>query len=295
MDNKNLSSKKDVKDMLKRRGLNFKKGLGQNFLTDENVLLDIINAADIKESECVMEIGPGAGVLTRVLAQKASKVVTVELDREIIPLLEENTADFDNVTIINEDILKSDLLKLSKNHFKGRPFKVIANLPYYITTPIIMKLINSSAPVLDIVIMIQKEVAQRLCAEPGTKEYGAITLSVRYYADVEIVRDVPPEAFVPEPKVWSSVLKIKLLEAPRIALSNEKYMFDLIKASFSKRRKTFLNAIEGQSALGITKEQAKQALYEMGFSDNLRGETLSLVQFAQISEFFLGKIREKSR
>ena len=291
----NLHSKKDVRQMLRTRDLHFKKSLGQNFLTDEEVLSDIVNAADITEEDFVLEIGPGLGVLTYELAKRAARVVAVELDRDIIELLSENIADCDNVEIINKDILKVDLEELSREYFDGKPFKVIANLPYYITTPIVMKLLEYGIKIEHIVIMIQKEVAERLTALPGTKDFGAISLSVSYYADAEIVRIVPPEAFVPAPKVFSAVLKLSVLDEPRVKVEDEKYLFRLIKASFSKRRKTFLNSISGENGLDITKDEAKEVLLKLGFSDNLRGETLSLVQFAQISEEFAKKIHEKKR
>jgi len=291
----NLYSKNNVKEMLRSRDLHFKKSLGQNFLTDESVLSDIVDAAQITKNDYVLEIGPGPGVLTRQLAKNAARVVAVELDREIIELLCENISDYKNVEIINNDILKIDLEELSREHFDSKPFKVIANLPYYITTPIVMKLLESKADIESIVIMIQKEVADRLTAKPGTKDFGAISLSVNYYADAKIVRLVPPEAFVPAPKVFSAVLKLSVLKEPRVSVRDEAFLFKLIKASFSKRRKTFLNAISGESGISVTKEEAKQALFELGFSDNLRGETLSLVEFAQISDFFLKKICEKNR
>lgn len=290
-----LHSKKDVKQMLRSRDLHFKKSLGQNFLTDEGVLCDIVDASNITKEDYVLEIGPGPGVLTRELAKNAARVVAVELDRDILELLSDNISDYNNVTIINKDILKVDLEELSKEYFDSRPFKVIANLPYYITTPIVMKLLESKAEIESIVIMIQKEVAERLTAKPGTKDFGAISLAVNYYADAEIVRLVPPEAFVPAPKVFSAVLKLSVLDRPRVDVSDSEYLFKLIKAAFSKRRKTFLNAISGENGIKLTKEEAKEALNSLGFGDNLRGETLSLVEFAQISEIFLDKIREKIR
>lgn len=288
---RNLHSKKDVKNMLKDSGLHFKKSLGQNFLTDESVLDDIISASDITENDYVLEIGPGPGVLTRQLAKYAKHVVAVELDSDIISLLSDNTKEYDNITIINKDILKVDLKELSETYFEGKPFKVIANLPYYITTPIVMMLLETTVKIENIVIMIQKEVAERLVANPGTKDFGAISLSVNYYADSEIVRIVPPEAFVPAPKVFSAVLKLNVLDKPRVTVKDEKYLFKLIKVVFSKRRKTFLNSISGENGLQITKEEAKIILDKMGFSDNLRGETLSLVEFAQIADSFLDEIR----
>lgn len=289
MDNNKLYSKKDVRNMLRAENLHFKKSLGQNFLTDENILMEISEAASLTNDDYVLEIGPGPGVLTRVLAQQAKKVVAVELDTDIISLLEKNLSDFSNVEIINKDILKIDLNEIFETRFDKKPFKVIANLPYYITTPIIMKLLESALPIKDIVVMVQKEVAQRLCAEPGKKEYGAISLSVSYRAETSIVCMVPPDAFVPEPKVWSSVLKLSMRKQPPVSVNDENYMFSLIKAAFSQRRKTFVNAVSSPGGLGIPKEELKSALSEMGFGDNLRGETLSLVQFAQISDYLQKK------
>ncbi|MBE7039498.1 MAG: 16S rRNA (adenine(1518)-N(6)/adenine(1519)-N(6))-dimethyltransferase RsmA [Ruminococcaceae bacterium] len=291
----NLYSKNNVKEMLRSRDLHFKKSLGQNFLTDESVLSDIVDAAEITKDDYVLEIGPGPGVLTRQLAKNAGRVVAVELDRDILGLLMENISEYDNVEIINKDILKVDLEELSREYFDSKPFKVIANLPYYITTPIVMKLLESKTEIESIVIMIQKEVADRLTAAPGTKDFGAISLSVNYYADAKIVRLVPPEAFVPAPKVFSAVLKLSVLKKPRVNVRDEAFLFKLIKASFSKRRKTFLNAISGESGISVTKEEAKQMLEELGFSNNLRGETLSLVEFAQISDFLHEKLCEKTR
>ena len=291
----NLYSKNNVKEMLRSRDLHFKKSLGQNFLTDESVLSDIVDAAEITKDDYVLEIGSGPGVLTRQLAKNAGRVVAVELDRDILGLLMENISEYDNVEIINKDILKVDLEELSREYFDSKPFKVIANLPYYITTPIVMKLLESKTEIESIVIMIQKEVADRLTAAPGTKDFGAISLSVNYYADAKIVRLVPPEAFVPAPKVFSAVLKLSVLKKPRVNVRDEAFLFKLIKASFSKRRKTFLNAISGESGISVTKEEAKQMLEELGFSNNLRGETLSLVEFAQISDFLHEKLCEKTR
>ncbi|MBR2500713.1 MAG: 16S rRNA (adenine(1518)-N(6)/adenine(1519)-N(6))-dimethyltransferase RsmA [Clostridia bacterium] len=286
---KNFHSKKDVKNTMHSEGLHFKKSLGQNFLTDESVLADIVNASAVESDDYVLEIGPGMGVLTCELAKRAKRVVTVELDRDILPLLSKNTEAFDNITIINKDILKVDLKELRDTYFEGKSFKVIANLPYYITTPIVMKLLETDISIETIVIMIQKEVAERLTANPGTKEFGAISLSVNYYADSEIVRLVPPEAFVPAPKVFSAVLKLSVLKKPRVDTSDEKYLFKLIKTAFSKRRKTFLNSISGENGLNITKSEASEILLKLGFNENMRAETLSLEQFVQISEAFSKK------
>lgn len=280
----NNHSSRQVRQSMNRHGLHFQKSLGQNFLTDETILEQIVSAADLDEETCVLEIGPGAGALTQKLAERAHKVIAVEIDSGLIPLLKENTANFENITIMNRDILKVDLKQLIAEECGGKRVKVVANLPYYITTPIIMKLLEE-APGLDgIVIMIQKEVAERLTAKAGTKEYGAITLAVCYYAEPSLVCPVPPEAFVPAPKVWSAVLKLDILEQPPVFVRDEKKFFALVKAAFGQRRKTFLNSVSNASHLGIGKEQVKQVLSRLELSENIRGEALDFAQFAQIAE-----------
>ncbi len=276
-----------VRKAMQQHGLRFQKSLGQNFLTDTSILEKIISAAELDSDCCVLEIGPGAGALTCELAKKASKVAAVEIDTKLIPLLSENTAEFDNVTIINADILKLDLKRLFLEEFDGKPVKVVANLPYYITTPIIMKLLEEKPGLSGIVIMIQKEVAERLSAKPGTKQYGAITLAVNYYAHPSLVCLVPPDAFVPAPKVWSAVLKLDILEKPPVSVVNEKHFFHLIRAAFGQRRKTFLNSAGNYPALGTCKEDIKKVLNKFGISENIRGESLDLVQFAQFSNELL--------
>lgn len=284
----NLHSSKAVKNMLAQRGLRFNKALGQNFLVDEGVLDNIINAAQITDDTCVLEIGPGIGVLTYELAKRAKKVVTVEIDKNLIPVLNENLSEFDNVTIVNQDILKVDLKQVFAEHFDGKKVKVIANLPYYITTPIIMKLLEEKPGLDSIVVMIQKEVADRLTAKPATKQYGAITLAVNYYCNPGIVCMVPPTSFVPMPKVWSSVIRLDVLDSPNVQVNSEKLFFRLIKASFGQRRKTFLNSVGNDAGLNICKEDIKNVLNKLGFSETLRGETLNLVEFAQISNELFG-------
>ncbi len=277
-----FSSKKAVQKQLAGEGLRPKKGLGQNFLTDESVLLDIVSAAELDADSCVLEIGPGMGVLTRELAKTAGKVVAVEIDTTILPVLSKNLAEFDNVSVINQDILKVDLDALFTEHFGDRSVKVIANLPYYITTPIIMKLLEQSR-ITSIVVMIQREVARRLSAKAGSKDFGAITLAVDYRAVAEPVRDVPPEAFMPAPKVWSSVIRLVRREVPPVAVLNEKHFFDLIKGAFSQRRKTFINSAGGYPALNTSKEEVKAILEKLSISETVRGEALDIEAYASIS------------
>lgn len=276
-----LHSSKGVKKAMGEHGLHFQKSLGQNFLTDTNILDQIIAAADLDDDTCVLEIGPGAGTLTREIAKKAHKVVAVEIDKNLIPMLCENTADFDNVKIINNDILKIDLEALFAEEFAGKKVKVVANLPYYITTPIIMKLLEEKPGILSIVIMIQKEVAERLAAEAGSKAYGAITPAVNYYSAPTFVCLVPPESFVPPPKVWSAVIRLDVLDKPPVDVLDEAHFFKVIKAAFGQRRKTFLNS--ASSVLGTDKETLREVLLALGLSETARGETFSLVDFSQIS------------
>lgn len=279
----NNHSSRAVRQSMNRHGLHFQKSLGQNFLTDETVLEQIVAAAELDEETCVLEIGPGAGALTQKLAERAHKVIAVEIDSGLIPLLRENTEGSANVSIINRDILKLDLKKLIAEECEGKRVKVVANLPYYITTPIVMKLLEE-APGLDgIVIMIQKEVAERLAAQAGSKEYGAVTLAVQYYAKPSMVCLVPPEAFVPAPKVWSAVLKLEILDKPPVSVSDEKRFFGLIKAAFGQRRKTFLNSVSNAPHLELDKEKIRSVFHKLGLPENIRGEALDLRQFAQIS------------
>ncbi len=282
MSKKYARSRTDRRE-LKKEGVVPKKSLGQNFLTDEEVLSDIVSAAELSPESCVLEIGPGMGVLTRELAKAAKTVVCVELDTDILPVLGKNIAEFQNVTVINEDILKVDLDALFCEHFGDEPVKVIANLPYYITTPIIMKLLENKR-ISDIVVMIQKEVAERLAAEAGTKDFGAITLAVQYKAEPRLVRHVPPESFCPAPKVWSSVIRLCRLEKPPVEVKDEGHFFRLIKAAFGQRRKTFLNSVSNFPGLSVTKDEVKDALDQLGISDTVRGEALSIEQFARISD-----------
>lgn len=278
-----------VRRQLAGEGLRPKKSLGQNFLTDETVLSEIVAAAGLNSDSCVLEIGPGMGALTRHLAAAAGHVAAVEIDTSILPVLQKNIGCFSNVTVVNQDILKADLATLFAELFGNRPVKVIANLPYYITTPIIMKLLEEPLPITSIVIMIQREVARRLAATPATKDYGAITPVVQYRAEVTPICDVPPEAFEPAPKVWSSVIRLDIRQSPPVTVTDEAHFFHVIRAAFAQRRKTFVNSASSYSALGVTREDIKKVLQILNFSENIRGETLSIEQFAQISNELLEK------
>lgn len=281
---KNFQSAKSVREEMAANGLKFNKAFGQNFLKDDEVLFKIVEAANLKQDDCVLEIGPGMGALTRELAKKAEKVVAVEIDRGLIEPLKEKLADFENVEIINEDILRVDLKKLFEEKFRNKTVKVVANLPYYITTPIIMRLLEEKTGICDIVIMIQKEVAERLVATAGSKAYGAISVAVNYYSRPEKIVEVPPHAFVPQPKVWSEVVKLSVYPEPKVKVKNEDMFFALVKGAFGQRRKTLVNAAGNYPPLKTDKETVRQALLKMGINENARGETLSIEQFAELSD-----------
>lgn len=282
-------NKKALKQQMSKNNLHFNKALGQNFLTDDGVLDDIIFASELNKEKSVLEIGPGAGALTTRLAKSAKRVVAVEIDTSLIPMLQETLSCFDNVKIINKDILKIDLKQLIEDEFDGEDVCVVANLPYYITTPIVMKLLEENPGFSSITVMVQKEVADRLVALPGGKNCGAITYSINYYCDAEKVLDVPPEAFVPAPKVWSSVIKLTLRSLPAVEVSDEKHLFELIKASFLMRRKTFINCVSQNKTINCDKETLREILNKLGISETVRGETLSLVQYSQISKEILSR------
>ena len=269
--------------VLQKYHFNFQKKFGQNFLIDTTVLDRIISSAEITKEDCVLEIGPGIGTMTQYLAERAGSVVAVEIDRNLIPILGE-TQDYDNVTVINDDILKVDINRLVEEKNGGRPIKVVANLPYYITTPIIMGLFESRVPLKSITIMVQKEVADRMQVGPGTKDYGALSLAVQYYAKPEIVANVPPNCFIPRPNVGSAVIRLTRYEEPPVQVKDEKKMFALIRASFNQRRKTLVNGLGNAGRPGITKESAAAALAQMGLSPTVRGEALTLEQFARLSD-----------
>ncbi|MBR0027188.1 MAG: 16S rRNA (adenine(1518)-N(6)/adenine(1519)-N(6))-dimethyltransferase RsmA [Clostridia bacterium] len=276
----NLTSPKTIRQIQDKFGFTFKKGLGQNFLTSRDVLEEIADAAEI--SGGVMEIGPGFGVLTQELCERAEKVVSVEIDERLLPVLEYTLADYDNVKIIHGDVMKLDLRELIKKEFGKQKISIAANLPYYITTPIITRLLEEKLPVNNIIVMVQKEVAERLSAREGTKNYGAITLLCRYYTEPEIITKVPASLFVPPPKVDSAVLRLRVLDEPRVKVKDEKVFFKTIKAAFSQRRKTLLNCLSG--AFPIAKEDIMGLLIKAGIDPKRRGETLSIEEFAKVSD-----------
>ena len=269
--------------VIKKYDFSFQKRFGQNFLIDEHVLDKIVEAAEIDKCDGVIEIGPGIGTMTQRLCRKAGKVIAVEIDRELIPILHDTLSEHTNVTVINADVMKTDLAELIRDEFDGMNVKVVANLPYYITTPIVMSLLEQRLPLSNITIMVQKEVAQRMQAKPGTKDYGALSLAVQYYAETYIAANVPPNCFMPRPKVGSSVIRLTVRKTPEVEADDEKLMFELIRASFNQRRKTLVNAISNYGGLSFTKEEIKEALKSLSLNEDVRGETLNLQQFAAIS------------
>ena len=276
-----LTSPSVIRHLCDEFGFSFKKGFGQNFLTDADVLLSIAEAAG---SEGVLEIGPGFGTLTAVLGNRTKKVVSIEIDRTLEPVLKTTLAGFDNIKIHFADVMKTDLKELINEEFPGMSLSVAANLPYYVTSPILMKLLEEKLPFENIVVMVQKEVAERIVAKPGTKDYGALTLAVSYYAEAEIITTVPAESFVPAPKVDSAVVSMKLLKEPPIDAPEKDY-FRLVKASFAQRRKTMLNALSNAGFYG-SKDDIKAVLEGLGYDSNLRGETLSMEEFSEIAKRF---------
>lgn len=280
----NLGIPQNTIEILQKYHFNFQKKFGQNFLIDTSVLDRIIAAAEITKEDCVLEIGPGIGTMTQYLAECAGEVVAVEIDKNLIPILEETLSAYDNVTVINDDILKVDVNRIVQEKNGGRPVKVVANLPYYITTPIIMGLFENHVPLKSITIMVQKEVADRMQVGPGTKDYGALSLAVQYYAKPEIVANVPPNCFIPRPNVGSAVIRLTRYEVPPVQVRDEKKMFALIRASFNQRRKTLVNGLGNAAGLNISKDQVAQALEQMGLSPTIRGEALTLEQFAVLSD-----------
>lgn len=280
----NLGIPQNTIAVLQKYEFHFNKRYGQNFLIDTSVLERIIDAAQITKEDCVLEIGPGIGTMTQYLAESAREVVAVEIDKSLIPILQDTLAAYDNVTVINEDILKVDIRKIAEEKNGGRPIKVVANLPYYITTPIIMGLFESHVPLKSITIMVQKEVADRMQVGPGTKDYGALSLAVQYYAKPEIVANVPPNCFIPRPNVGSAVIRLTRHETPRVKVKDEAFLFALIRASFNQRRKTLVNGLGNAAELKLDKEKVVQALAQMGLSATIRGEALTLEQFAQLSD-----------
>lgn len=273
--------------VLQKYHFNFQKKFGQNFLIDTTVLDRIISSAEITKEDCVLEIGPGIGTMTQYLAEAAREVTAVEIDRNLIPILKDTLSGYDNVNVINEDILKVDICRLAQEKNGGRPIKVVANLPYYITTPIIMGLFESHVPLDSITIMVQKEVADRMQVGPGTKDYGALSLAVQYYAQPYIVANVPPNCFMPRPKVGSAVIRLTRYAQPPVQVDDEKKMFRLVRASFNQRRKTLVNGLNNSPEVHATREAVLAALEQMGLSPTVRGEVLTLEQFAQLSNLLV--------
>lgn len=286
----NLGNPKNTIEIIQKYEFMFQKKFGQNFLIDTHVLEKIISAAGITKNDCVLEIGPGIGTMTQYLAENAGHVVAVEIDRNLIPILKETLADYDNVTVINEDILRVDIKALAEEYNGGKPIKVVANLPYYITTPIIMGLFESGVPIDNITVMVQKEVADRMKEGPGAKDYGALSLAVQYYAEPEIVANVPPNCFIPRPNVGSAVIRLTRHKEMPVEVKDPALMFKIIRASFNQRRKTLQNGLGNAPELPYTKEQIAAAIAEMGLTPTIRGEALSLAQFAQLSDI-LGEMK----
>ena len=270
--------------VLQKYHFNFQKKFGQNFLIDTTVLDRIISSAEITKEDCVLEIGPGIGTMTQYLAERAGSVVAVEIDKALLPILEETLQDYDNVTVINDDILKVDINRLVEEKNGGRPIKVVANLPYYITTPIIMGLFESRVPLKSITIMVQKEVADRMQVGPGTKDYGALSLAVQYYAEPYIVANVPPNCFMPRPKVGSAVIRLTRHEVMPVETKDEKLMFSIIRASFNQRRKTLANGLKNSELLHFSKEEIEAAITACGWPLTIRGEALNLQELARLTD-----------
>ena len=278
-----LGNPQNTIEILQKYNFNFQKKFGQNFLIDEHVLDKIIRAAEITKDDYVLEIGPGIGTMTQYLACAAREVTAVEIDRALIPILEDTLKEYDNVSIINEDILKVDIAALAKEKNGGRPIKVVANIPYYITTPIIMGLFESHVPLESITVMVQKEVADRMQVGPGTKDYGALSLAVQYYAEPYIVANVPPNCFMPRPAVGSAVIRLTRHQKPPVEVMDEKLMFRLIRASFNQRRKTLANGLKNSGELNLSKEVITAAIEKLGKGSSVRGEALDLEEFARLT------------
>ncbi len=272
-------------EILQKYDFSFQKKFGQNFLIDTHVLDKIIRAADINKEDMVLEIGPGIGTMTQYLAEAAGKVAAVEIDKNLIPILSDTLREYDNVKVINEDVLKLDIRQLIAEENGGKPVKVVANLPYYITTPIIMGLFEKHVPVDSITVMVQKEVADRMQTGPGNKDYGALSLAVQYYADPYIVANVPPNCFMPRPKVGSAVIRLTCHERPPVEVENEQLMFDIIRASFNQRRKTLVNGLYNSDKLDFSKEVIAEAVETLGRGSSIRGESLTLEEFAKLSNY----------
>lgn len=282
-----LSNPQRTIEVIKKYEFCFQKKFGQNFLIDGHVLDKIIAGAGVTKDDMVLEIGPGIGTMTQYLAEAAGKVVAVEIDRNLLPILQETLADYDNVKVIHADVLSLDLEKLVQEENGGRPIKVVANLPYYITTPIIMALFEQHVPLANVTVMVQKEVAARMKSGPGSKDYGALSLAVQYYAEPYIVANVPCNCFMPRPNVDSAVIRLTRYEEPPVQVKDEKMLFKIIRASFNQRRKTLQNGLNNSSELNFTKDQIAAAIAEAGFPTSVRGEALTLEQFAKLTDILL--------
>lgn len=286
---KSLGNAGNTIEILQKYNFSFRKKFGQNFLIDGNILEKIVDAAQITEADCVLEIGPGIGTMTQYLAERAKTVVAVEIDTNLIPILRDTLSSYNNVEIINQDILKVDINSIVEEQNGGNPIKIVANLPYYITTPIIMSLLEKHVKLQSITIMVQKEVADRMQAGPGTKDYGALSLAVQYYTKPEIITKVPASCFMPRPNVDSMVIRLTKYEQPPVEALDEEFLFAVIRASFNQRRKTLINGLSNAGNIGISKERAAAVLEQMGLSVQIRGETLTLKQFAEFANCVLQK------
>lgn len=282
-----LDSIKGTVEILDKYRFNFQKRFGQNFLIDAHILDKIVTGADVNENDCVLEIGPGIGTMTQYLAERARHVIAVEIDKALIPILGDTLSSYNNVTVINDDILKVDINALVKEYNDSKPIKVVANLPYYITTPIIMGLFEADVPIDSITIMIQKEVADRMQVGPGTKDYGALSLAVQFYSKPEVIAYVSPDCFIPKPNVGSAVIRLKRYAKAPVDVNNKDFMFKLVRAAFNQRRKTLVNSI-GNAGIGISKEKILEALNQMELNESIRGEKLSLEEFARLANILEG-------
>lgn len=292
MNQPTLGNPQNTIAVLQKYNFSFQKKFGQNFLIDTHVLDKIIRSAEITKDDFVLEIGPGIGTMTQYLACAAREVVAVEIDKALIPILEDTLSGYDNVTVINEDVLKLDIVKLAQERNGGKPIKVVANLPYYITTPIIMGLFESHVPVQSITVMVQKEVADRMQVGPGTKDYGALSLAVQYYAKPYIAANVPPNCFMPRPKVGSAVIRLECHEEPPVQVEDEKLMFRIIRASFNQRRKTLANGLKNSPEISLSREGIERAIAELGKGASVRGEALNLEEFAILSNI-VGRLQQE--
>lgn len=284
-----LGNAKQTKAVLEKYGFRLQKKYGQNFLIDSHVLEKIMEAADITKDDFVLEIGPGIGTMTQYLCEHAKEVAAVEIDRKLIPILEDTLQEYQNVTIIQKDILKMNLEEFAQENNGSNPMKVVANLPYYITTPIVMGLLESRMPVESITVMVQKEVADRMQAKPGTKDYGSLSLAVQYFATPKIVAYVPPNCFLPRPNVGSAVVRLTRHSVPPVQVEDERFLFRIIRAAFNQRRKTLLNALNNAPDVPLSKEEIAKSIAEAGLDANVRGEALSLGQFASLSDLIFRK------